>query len=311
MCPSPQHEPAKSRYATRGRANLANYRTMQWLNKERENRGLSLRAVAKELGYKNAERVGKYFRQQIVPGADIVRRLAVAVGVSPIEALWSSQHYRDVFDYFDKLYRLGWFWMKEDRLHLDERGADFLLHYTPPPGSDWVQVDVSQPPEPFAHRYHRAIVYNLEGVFKEVTLPRPMACAILLAVGMFPRRGDKSRKEVTAFIKDLALIADEMLPLADVARVPAHLYHMRKPLKEAEKILPWRVYGAGMQLSVAAEYVHFWCDTVCKDYADFARVALYSSGGFVGSPGANENLWKWQRAEIPTLNDLCLVKRAK
>ncbi len=308
MCPA---EGKKKRYVTRGRANLPNSRTMQWLNDEREQRGLSLRAVADAIGYRNAERVGKYFRLQIVPGSDMVRKLAIAVGVSPIEALWSSHHYSAVFDYFDKLYKLGWAWMHDDRLHLDERGAAFLLHYAPPAGTEWVEADLSQPPDTLAHRYHVATIYNQAGVFATIALPRPMACAILLAIGMFPRRGDKSQKEVPTFIRDLALVADEMLSLADVARVPSHLYHMRKPLKEAEKILPWRVYGTPMQLSIVAEYVHHWCDTVCKGYADFARVALYSEGGFVGDPHKNENLWQWQRAEIPSLDDLRLVIKPK
>ena len=33
-----------------------------------------------------------------------------------------------------------------------------------------------------------------------------------------------------------------------------------------------------------AEHVQSWCDIVCLGYAEYARLALYSQGGFVGEP---------------------------
>ena len=80
---------------------------MRWLDEERERQGISLRQVARELGYRNATRVAQYFHQRIVAGPDMLARLAVAVNVSPIDALWNARHYAAVLGYLHKLYRLG------------------------------------------------------------------------------------------------------------------------------------------------------------------------------------------------------------
>jgi len=308
MCPPPEGgKKRRKAYVSRGRARLENYRTMRWLDAERRERGMSLRDVAKILGYRNADRVGKYFRQQIVAGPHLVRRLARAVGVSPIEALWSSHYFGAVFEYLDQLYRLGWAWMRDDHVGLDQAsGAHFLTYYATRGVSNFEGIDIEEPPLDIAQRYHKAEINNTAGVFRSVSLPKPMACAIFLAVAMFPRRGDVSRAAVLGFLRDLAQAADDMLPYAEVAKVPAHLYRMRRPLELAEKILPWRVFGKA-RLSIAAEYVHHWCDTVCTGYTDFARVALYEAGGFVGTHDNGENLWEWQTAPIPSVNDLRLI----
>jgi transcriptional regulator with XRE-family HTH domain len=276
---------------------------MRAIDRAREERGMSLRAVGRKLGYRNASRVGKYFKQQIYAGPEMVRRLATAVGMSPIWALWESERYRDVFSYLEKLYRLGWSWMRADRVHLDRQaGAIFLI--------TWEGVrdaDINEVPPDLMHRYHQATIYNEAGIFRVISLPRPMACAILLGVAMFPRRGEKLRPETRPFWEKLSFVATEMLPQAERARVPSTYSDFTRPLKDAEKILPWGFYGEA-RLAVVAEYVHAWCDVACKPYADYARLALYESGSFVGEPHENdwwsENLWTWQRAEMPSIEDL-------
>lgn len=303
MCPPAEKKPRKKSIG-RKKATMANYRVMQAIDRARQERGMSLRALAKQLGYKNASRVGMYLRQQIYAGPEMVRRLATAVGMSPIEALWQSQRYRDVFGYLEKLYRLGWSWMRADGVHLDpNRGAIFV--------TQWEGVrdaDINEVPPHLKRRYLQATVYNDAGIFCVISLPRPMACAILLGIAMFPRRGEKLRPDALPLWEKVSFIATEMLPKADIARVPSTFPQFSKPLKDAEKILPWGFYG-NTRLSVVAEYVHTWCDMACKAYADYARVALYEHGSFIGgNPQENEwwseDLWAWQRAEMPSVEDL-------
>lgn len=303
MCPKPAERQPRKVPVGRKKATLANYRVMQDIDGARKERGLSMRAVAQALGYHSASRVGMYFRQQIYAGPEMVRRLATAVGMSPIDALWRAERYREVFSYLERLRRLGWLWMHKDRVHLDpEAGAMFAMQW-----EGVRDADINEVPAALAHRYAQGIVYNDAGVFRVVSLPRPMACAILLGIGMFPRRGDILRAETPKFIEGLSFVASDMLPQADRIKMPSNYASFSKPLRDAEKILPWRAYGRA-RASVAAEYVHFWCDSACKSYADYARVALYERGGFVGPPIENEwwseDLWEWQRAEMPSIEEL-------
>jgi transcriptional regulator with XRE-family HTH domain len=267
---------------------------MQWLEHERELRGLSLREVARTMGYVNASRVGDYLRMRIVPGPEIVRRLAIAIGVAPIEALWLGGHNGAVFEYFLNLYRLGWAWQREDRVHLDpHHGASFFLEHWAPDAPD----DLSGVPPKYAHRYHEAAIYNLAGRFRTVALPKPSALAFLLAIGLFVRRGDFLRPGTRELVRELSLIASELLPRAERADVPRQVDY-KEPFKRAERILPLRFPDRGTHLALVSEYVQSWCDVVCIGYANYARVALYDQGGFVGQPEHNEywieNLWEWQ-----------------
>lgn len=286
---------------------------MRWLDEERQRKGLSLRDVAQSLGrgYRNASRVGLYFSQRIVAGPDMLQRLAKAVGVSPIDALWNAGHHGAVLEYLDKLYRLGWWWAHQDRVAiLQDTGADFMLPYADlgfPDGGD-----LRIPPPTLAPRYHLATVYKLkgEGIFRVVSLPKPMAVAILLAVALFPRRGDKVRAETTQFYEQLSLVASDMMPAAEMARVPPNQgVGFRKPLKDAEDVWELRFYGR-TRLAIIGEYVQTWCDFVCRDYTDYARLALYSQGAFLGEPVRSnmvwEDIWEWQRAPMPSADELRL-----
>jgi transcriptional regulator with XRE-family HTH domain len=292
MCPAKGTPRARREPVTRSRANNANWVLMDWLNGEREARKLSLRAVARTMGYLNASRVGEYLYHKIVPGPEIVRRLAIAIGVSPIEALWMGGHDSAVFEYFLKLHRLGWAWMREDEVHFDpNRGASFFPE-------QWS-------PDVFAHRYHEATVYNLVGPFRTVALPIPSACAFLLAIGLFVRRGDVLRSGTRELVRELSLIASEMLPMAERADAPKQIDYI-VPFKEAERVVSRRFGDRWTRLAIVSEYVHSWCDVICPGYAQYARVALYSQGGLIAEPKHNryvvEDLWKWQVAD-PVIAD--------
>jgi transcriptional regulator with XRE-family HTH domain len=285
---------------------MENYKVMRWLDEERERQGISLREVARKLGYRSATRIGQYFHQRIVAGPDMVARLAVAVNVSPIDALWNSRHYATVLEYLNKLCRLGSAWAYKDRVAIDSLGASFTLQYSEigfPPGGD-----LRIPPPSLAHRYHLATVRNYHGgIFHIVSLPKPMACAILLAVALFPRRGDKIRPETTALYEKLSFTVAKMIPAAEVAHLPPNVgVGFYKPIKDAQAVFQYRFYGA-MRLAIVGEYMHQWCDFVCKNYADYARLALYEQGAFLGEPVKNnmfdEDIWEWQQTAMPSVDD--------
>lgn len=290
---------------TRSRANMANWHAMRWLEAEIQQRGLSLREVARRMGHQNATRVREYLNQRIVPGPAVLSNLAIAVGVSPIEALWLAGRREAVFDYLHALYQLGWGWMRKDRLHLDqENGADFMGYYIARANGKPIRTktDLRVVPRDLRSRYHQADIYNYAGLYTHVSLPKPMACAILLAVGLFPRRGERVHEQARAFIKELGFIAVSMLPAAERMTVPKELLNQRRPLDEAKKILPLRFYGK-MRLAIVGEYAHAWADFICKAYADYARIVLYEGGSFIGEVSGDENLWEWQRTTFPTASD--------
>jgi|HubBroStandDraft_4_1064222.scaffolds.fasta_scaffold1016407_1 hypothetical protein len=131
-----------------------------------------------------------------------------------------------------------------------------------------------------------------------------MACAILLAVALFPRRGDELRSETRAFYEQLSFIASTMIPLADIAHLPPHVgVGFPKPLKDAEAVFKYRFYGR-TRLAIISEYVHAWCDFACKNYADYARLAVYRKGALLGEQGESEDIWEWQRTSMPSADEL-------
>jgi transcriptional regulator with XRE-family HTH domain len=272
---------------------------MDRLSAEIEDRGLPLREVARRMGQPSASRVGDYLRHRIIPGPDVLLRLCLAVGVSPIDALWQAKYYDAVFDYFVKLYRLGWSWMREDRVHLDPwRGAAFDAQHWGPEREDHSGV----PPQ-YAHRYHQAPIYNKAGRMRVVALPKPMAYAFLLAIGLFVRRGDQLRPEAKELIMLLSVMAWGVLPKTQLARGPSDTA-LKKPFKEAARILPRGYVSRYTRLAIVSEHVQSWCDMLCIGYAQYARLALYYQGGFVGTPDRLEDIWKWQTTDEILIDDL-------
>lgn len=309
MCPPEGAKKPRKPPTHRRRQSQQNYRVMRWLDEQRQQRGLSLRDVAQALGpgYRNATRVRQYFQQEIVAGPDVLQRLAVAVGISPIDALWNAGHHGAVLDYLLKLFQLGWAWADKDRVAIfPDSGASFMIQYEeigfPPDG------DLGEPPPSLAHRYHLGTPMSkyTEKPFRYVSLPKPMACAIMLAVALFPRRGEKTKPETTPFYEQLSVVASEMLRSAEIARLPVDVNAaMKRPIKDAEAIWKYRFYGK-MRLAIIGEYIHQWCDFVCLNYANYARVALYEHGAFIGEPHEIEDLWEWQIAPVPSADDFAL-----
>lgn len=141
-------------------------------------------------------------------------------------------------------------------------------------------------------------------MFRIVSLPKPTACAILLGVALFPRRGDELRDETAPFYQQLCLIASGMMVQAEIARVPQeNIITMQRPLKAAQDILKYRFYGPE-RLAIVGEYIHKWCDFACFWYANYARVALYRHGGLLSDRGEYDDLWEWLSSPMPTADEL-------
>lgn len=296
----------KGNSGRRGRANLANYRVMRWLETEMKDRDLSLREVGRRMGHANATRIREYLSQRIVPGPAVLGNLAAAIGVSPIEALWSAGRQDFVFEYLQALYELGWWWMRTDGAHLDQSaGALFFGHHNTSPkrGREPVLIDPSEVPVPLRERYHAVDVHNQAGLYRSASLPKPMACAILLAVGLFPRRGDLVRSTTQLFLKGLGRVAFDYIAATERRRVPGEVKHLQRPLIAASDVLKQRFYGR-LRLAIVGEYAHGWADIVCNGYADYARLALYEQGAFLGVATEYEDLWSWQTTSFPTADEL-------
>jgi transcriptional regulator with XRE-family HTH domain len=305
MCPPEGGKKPRKPYRTRGRARSENFNVMQWLDQERQRQGMSLRDVARKMGpgYRNASRIGQYFRQQIVAGPDVLVRLAKAVNVSPIDALWNARHFDAIFERLLKLYCLGWSWARHDRVDVrPDDGADFMMRHiqAPPP----VGSDLRDPPADIAHRYHAGRLLNDVGAFRAPALPKPMACAILLAVGLFPRRGDEICDEMREFCHQLSLIVEDMMPQAELARIPPqNITPMRRPLKAAEEVLKYRFYGVE-RYAIVGEYVNKWCDFISYWYAHYARLVMYCQGGVLNIADQDNDLWKYLHVEPPSAEEL-------
>jgi transcriptional regulator with XRE-family HTH domain len=308
MYPPKGDRKARKKPVTRSRASIEMWNVIDRIAEEIESRGLSLREVARRIGQASASRVGAYLKHRIVPGPDVLRRLCLAVGLSPIDLLWQAKYYDAVFDDFISLYRLGWSWMREDRVGLDpRRGAAFGIEHWGPG-----REDLSGVPPQYAPRYHQATIYNSAGRMRVVALPLPMACAFLLMIGLFLRRGDRLRPEVKEPIMLLTVIAPRFLPRAQLARGAPSAALLRKPFKEAARILPRQYTSNHTRLALVSEHVQSWCDMMCLGYAEYARLALYSQGGYVGEPVKNnmldENIWNWQRADPLSIDDLRMTR---
>ncbi len=289
-------------------ANLPNYRVMQWFDEQRNAQSLSKIGLAKKLGYSSASRITQYFSQRIVAGPQIIREFALALGVSPIEALWRAEHYGEVLNYLSLLYELGWLQMKADKVGFNSSfGSDFVSPYIEEfEGQLPPDLLLDRVPQNLTSRYHHTVIYNEAGEYVRISLAKPIACAILLAVGFFPRRGERLRESAPDFVGKLSILASDLLPGARRAsgRFPAELRSsLAKPLKDAQEHLHERFYGS-MRLALLAEFVHSWCDLTNKAYAEYARLALYERGAFIRDPTENEDIWAWQWTEMPSINDL-------
>jgi hypothetical protein len=329
MCPpetKPENPP--KRPPRRGQRTLEYWRLWNWLEAEREDRGVTKRAIARHFGHKNATRIGQYLRGEIVAGPEVVRGLAEAIGVSPVEALWRAGYQGAFFHELVELQKLAWVWCREDGVHLDSSDGVFFFNspvVTPQSdGSNDAPVslnvtpqreDAFHAPDSLRHRYHTGTIYNYNEngrrIFREVTVPRPLAAAIIIAVGYFPRRGDLLTPTAIDFASEVASAAGPMIFESQRARYRGQRVVVPQVLKRAELISPERWLTPATRAALMAEYVHCWANMTSHRYAEYARLAMYEKGGSMpfehtSKPEFND-IWMYQTADLPDVTEIALA----
>jgi hypothetical protein len=109
--------------------------------------------------------------------------------------------------------------------------------------------------------------------------------------------------ETKTFFSQLSLVAWNMMPAAErVGMPPGHGFGFWKPLKDAEKIWKYRFLGR-MRLAVMAEYIHTWCDFICRAYTEYTQLALYRNVGVFTGDREREDVVDRRKAVFPSLDD--------
>jgi hypothetical protein len=276
---------------------------------------MSLNKLGQELGYENGSRISEYLTGKRVAGPRIVRKLAVAIGASPIEALWLSEHGEAILDEVFALTRLGWSWCREDNAWLVSSGAFFSAEAIRDK-KDTTQAtrdgeDPTEVPSHIAHRYHRATLYNTQTddptIRQKITLPRPLAVAIFLATGLFPRRGDEWKPETRGFLDGLLSVSGPMLKLSDELSPETLSAELPVPLQSAQTTFDQPGLSRIGRAAAVAEYTHGWVDGICESYARYARLAMFERGGVMAD--VEDDPWEYLRADVPEAAELALSTR--
>lgn len=283
----------------RGRAfkSIGHYQLIRWLDDARTQQNRSLNWLGQEVGHENGSRVSEYFRGKRVPGPAMIRRLAASLGLSPTQALWRGEHWAALLDDLSALYRLGWTWCHEDRVSLGRDGSLFLARIDRP--------DPGCIPHELQRRYHLGVVYNTRTVEREVrhcvNLPRPLAAAFMLGIGLFPRRGDRPKGKTAPFLDGLLAAIGPMVAIADKLPKRGPWGTMPATLDRAKSLFSEVGLHNDSRTAVFAEYVHTWADAISLRFAEYTRLALYTRGGHYG--GWQTNPWLYQAADIPSIED--------
>jgi transcriptional regulator with XRE-family HTH domain len=295
MCPPPS---AAGRPPGKGTPTLEIWRFRQWYADELKARGRSLRYAARKLGYKhNASRISEYLNGKRVPGSEMVRRMAEAIGASPLAALWIAGYREALLDELAALYRLGWMWCREDGV-------------VPGSGIGVAPTDDNR----LLDRYHRATIYQTsEGahpIATEVVVPWPWALAIFIAVGIFPRRGDIPVSDLLGRLSKLATLAGPLVRMARGLDMPDNFVESDL-LDTAASIIP-KVYLGLSGSAIVDEYINLWADQASREYSAYVRLVLFTEIGCIGFDENHGRHWleDGKRAEFPSEEELNAITRA-
>lgn len=247
-------------------------RAMQWLDRERRARGLTLNTIAKQLGHRGPSGLSHYLHGRARAGPGMMRRIASIVGVSVIEALWRAGHHAAMLDEIAALYDAGRSQTAEDGL-LQPRSVERCLksYYLDRVGSAPEGIELSHAPSKPAGRYCRVEHMVRPGDRVTLWVAAPILRATLLAVGLFPRRGEKLREKGALTLRDLLTARTAEGREGCVARSP----ELTRPLEAAQRLLHERDFIGTMQRALVAEYVHGWCNYAAPVCAMHARAVLY------------------------------------
>lgn len=132
-----------------------------------------------------------------------------------------------------------------------------------------------------------------------VTLPKPIAIAILLALLAFPLRGDGYKEGAPEYRYNLGNAADGLVRAAKKLRTEVRSAGRPKALhallRRASDALDDRRIPFNYRRPVAAEYVVMWADAICDRFTRYARLAAFD---FWGEAGGHS----WTLTAVPQYN---------
>jgi hypothetical protein len=303
---SPSEQAARPpRVPSRGRRTIRLFNFARWLSSQVEASGVSRKSIARHFGYKSVSRITEYLSYKRVPGPDVVRRFADAIGLSPIAVLREAGYYTAILEDLRRLYERGWIWCQRDRVSLDHDGGCHF--YFPTPGNE---SDPTVIPPHLVGYYHDGIIFrSVDGEWQyRHAVPLPIAIAVLLVVGYFPRRGDRLREGVEPLLAHLAMESSKILQERWVNSNPNRPPKHFAMLQDAATLFDSGRCQRPARTAVCSEYLHGWIDQISSGYARFARLALYSSGGILEDtdlPGYfSDDPWKYQFAQTPAIDEI-------
>ena len=301
-----------ARSSSRSRHTIQYWNFTRWLNEQVEAQGKSRKSIARHFGFESPSRISQYLNCRIVAGPAVVRKFASALDISPIEALRQAGYYEAIFDEFAKLYERGWLWCQRDNVSFLDGEAHFFAQAADS------QDDPSSIPEILRASYHQGLVYGTylgpREIQRQVAVPLPIADGILLAVGLFPRRGDGLKPGAHEFITQLTQSTEPILNEEWYNSNRHRPTAVFRSLTEAAALFKDRRRPGETRAALSSEYVQRWAEEVSRPYTLYARLALYEFGGRIQYSedgivkSLTDNPWEYQSADIPRIEDFNLVR---
>src|ERR1700688_2283186 len=145
-----------------------------------------------------------------------------------------------------------------------------------------------------------------------IVLPQPVALAIMLAVLIFPRRGDLYKDEAPEYPLNLYASADALLEEAEQRRADTvtvgRQRHLHPLLKRALEALGDGMLSFDARRVVAAEHAIAWAQALCTPFTDYAQLAAFELLGEVGSSvstrTASSDMPQRRKAKLPPIETL-------
>ena len=301
-----------ARSRSRSRHTIQYWNFTRWLNEQIEAQGKSRSSIARHFGFESPSRISHYLNCRIVAGPAVVRKFASALDISPIEALRQAGYYSAIFDEFAKLYERGWLWCQRDNVSFLDGEAHFFSQTADS------TVDSSSIPKSLRASYHQGLVYGTylgpREIQRKVAVPLPIADGILLAVGLFPRRGDGLKTGAHDFITQLTRSTGPILNEEWYNSNRNRPTAVFRALTEAAALFKDRRRPGEVRAALSSEYVQRWAEEVSRPYTLYARLALYDFGGRIQYSedgivkALTDNPWEYQSADIPRIEDFTLVR---
>ncbi len=142
-------------------------------------------------------------------------------------------------------------------------------------------------------------------------LPKPIALAIMLAVLVFPRRGDLYEDEAPDYQRRLYLASGAMIEEADDCRSQTRTGRPKLPnplLRRTLEALDDTTRYFDARRVVAAEHIMAWADQLCNPFTHYARLAAFrhwsEAGSRVSTVTGYGQMPQRRKAELPSIEAL-------